>query len=104
MSELLPLFLNLTGRAVVLVGGGRVASGKLRHLLAAGANVTVVAPEIRDEIVTEGARATVSTEGARAYHPSASSGCPEPVEGQASGSRGSVSIRGRVFEPADLDG
>ena len=50
MTELLPLFLNLSGRSVVLVGGGRVAAGKLRQLLAAGASVTVVAPEIRDEI------------------------------------------------------
>ena len=86
MADLLPLFLSLTGRAVVLVGGGRVASGKLRQLLAAGANVTIVAPEIRDEIAA-GARASVPTEGARAF--------------QASGS---VSIRRRAFQPADLDG
>ena len=50
MTELLPLFLNLTGRTVVLVGGGPVATAKLRQLLAAGANVRVVAPEITDEI------------------------------------------------------
>jgi siroheme synthase-like protein len=52
MTELLPLFLNMTGRAVVLVGGGRVAAGKLRQLLAVGARVTVVAPQIADEIRT----------------------------------------------------
>jgi uroporphyrin-III C-methyltransferase/precorrin-2 dehydrogenase/sirohydrochlorin ferrochelatase len=50
MPELLPLFLNLTGRDVVLVGGGPVATAKLRQLLAAGARVRVVAPEITDEI------------------------------------------------------
>jgi siroheme synthase-like protein len=50
MADLLPLFLNLTGRAVVLVGGGRVAASKLQTLLAAGARVSVVAPEISDEI------------------------------------------------------
>lgn len=50
MPDLLPLFLNLTGRAVVLVGGGPVATAKLRQLLAAGARVRVVAPEISDEI------------------------------------------------------
>jgi siroheme synthase-like protein len=50
MSELLPLFLNLTGRTVVLVGGGRVATAKLRQLLAAGACVRVIAPEITDEL------------------------------------------------------
>jgi siroheme synthase-like protein len=50
MSEFLPLFLNLTGRDVLLVGGGRVAAAKLQQLLAAGARVRVVAPEIADAI------------------------------------------------------
>jgi len=45
-----PAFLKLQGRRVVLVGGGPVAAGKLESLLAAGADVTVVAPEIRPEI------------------------------------------------------
>jgi uroporphyrin-III C-methyltransferase / precorrin-2 dehydrogenase / sirohydrochlorin ferrochelatase len=45
-----PTFLRLTGRRVVLVGGGRVAAGKLQSLLAEGAQVTVVAPEIRPEL------------------------------------------------------
>ena len=50
MPDLLPLFLNLTGRVVVLVGGGRVASAKLRQLVATGARVRVVAPEISASI------------------------------------------------------
>src|SRR5436190_3144218 len=50
MSELLPLFLTLTGRRVVLVGGGRVAAAKLRPLLAAGADVLVVSPETTPDI------------------------------------------------------
>src|SRR5262249_59854318 len=50
MPELLPLFLNLTGRSVVLVGGGRVATAKLQQLEAVGAEVTVVAPQISEEI------------------------------------------------------
>ena len=52
MPDLLPLFLNLTGRAVLLVGGGRVATAKLQQLLAAGARVRVVAPEISDAILS----------------------------------------------------
>ena len=36
MAELLPLFLNLTGREVALVGGGRVAAAKLQQLVAVG--------------------------------------------------------------------
>jgi len=45
-----PVFLKLSGRRVLLVGGGRVAAGKLAGLLADGAHVTVVAPEIRPEL------------------------------------------------------
>ena len=53
-----PAFLRLSGRRVVLVGGGKVAAGKLEGLLAAGAQVTVVAPEIAPELE----RADVKTE------------------------------------------
>lgn len=49
-----PAFLKLQSRRVVLVGGGRVAAGKLEALLAAGADVTVVAPEIRPELEKPG--------------------------------------------------
>jgi uroporphyrin-III C-methyltransferase/precorrin-2 dehydrogenase/sirohydrochlorin ferrochelatase len=45
-----PAFLKLAGRKAVLVGGGKVAAAKLGPLLEAGANVTVVAPEIRPEL------------------------------------------------------
>jgi len=50
MPVLLPLFLTLTGRRVVLVGGGRVAAAKLQALLSTGAEVRVIAPEVREEI------------------------------------------------------
>ncbi len=49
MIELLPLFLRVAGRRVVLVGAGAVALGKLRGLLAARAEVVVVAPEALPE-------------------------------------------------------
>jgi uroporphyrin-III C-methyltransferase / precorrin-2 dehydrogenase / sirohydrochlorin ferrochelatase len=49
-----PTFLRLTGRRVVLVGGGRVAAGKLQGVIAEGAKVTVVAPEILPELVQPG--------------------------------------------------
>lgn len=47
---LFPTFLKLEGRRVLLVGGGPVAAGKLRGLLDAGAEVSVVAPAILLEI------------------------------------------------------
>ena len=46
MPDLLPLFLTLEGRPVLLVGGGPVAAAKLRQLLAVGADVHVVAPRV----------------------------------------------------------
>ena len=48
-DPLFPVFLKLTGRRVVLVGGGAVATAKLGALLDAGATVTVVAPQITDQ-------------------------------------------------------
>ena len=47
---LLPLFLNLSGRRVLLVGGGPVAAAKLQQLLAATADVHVVSPDVVEEI------------------------------------------------------
>lgn len=41
-----PAFLLLEGRCALLVGGGPVAASKLSGLLAAGASVTVVAPQV----------------------------------------------------------
>ena len=50
-ASLFPAFLKLTGRRVVVVGGGPVATSKLRGLLDVGAAVTVVAPEVTGDII-----------------------------------------------------
>jgi uroporphyrin-III C-methyltransferase/precorrin-2 dehydrogenase/sirohydrochlorin ferrochelatase len=45
-----PAYLKLAGRPVVVVGGGRVASRRVQRLVAAGADITVVSPEISPEL------------------------------------------------------
>jgi uroporphyrin-III C-methyltransferase/precorrin-2 dehydrogenase/sirohydrochlorin ferrochelatase len=72
---LLPLFLNLAGRRVVLVGGGPVAAAKLHQLLAARASVSVVAPDVS-----------------------------APIEQSAAADPASVTIARRGFTDTDLDG
>lgn len=45
-----PVNLVVEGKPVLVVGGGRVATGKVRRLVASGARVTCVAPEVTDEL------------------------------------------------------
>jgi uroporphyrin-III C-methyltransferase/precorrin-2 dehydrogenase/sirohydrochlorin ferrochelatase len=54
MHQLLPVFLELAGRRVLLVGGGPVAAAKLRQLLQADADVRVVAPEVCEDVARSG--------------------------------------------------
>jgi uroporphyrin-III C-methyltransferase/precorrin-2 dehydrogenase/sirohydrochlorin ferrochelatase len=49
-APLFPLFVDLSGRAVVVVGGGSVARRKVAALLEAGAAVTVGAPALDPEL------------------------------------------------------
>lgn len=46
-----PINLDVQGRKVLVVGGGKIALRKVRSLLAAGATVTVVSPEICRELM-----------------------------------------------------
>ena len=48
-----PLFLDLQGRDVAVVGGGEVALRKVQALLSAGAVVTVVAPELHEALAAQ---------------------------------------------------
>jgi len=48
--SLLPIFVKLRDRLVVVVGGGAIAQGKIEGLLAADARVRVVAPQVTPAI------------------------------------------------------
>jgi precorrin-2 dehydrogenase/sirohydrochlorin ferrochelatase len=45
-----PICLDLTGKSCVVVGGGRVAERKVLGLLSCGAEVSVISPEVTDEL------------------------------------------------------
>jgi precorrin-2 dehydrogenase/sirohydrochlorin ferrochelatase len=47
---LYPIFLDLSGRRCVVVGGGEVANRKARKLLQARAEVVVISPEVGPEL------------------------------------------------------
>ncbi|HWM66697.1 MAG TPA: siroheme synthase CysG [Steroidobacteraceae bacterium] len=48
--DYLPIFLQLQARPVLVVGGGRVAARKVDLLRRTGAQITIVAPELVDEL------------------------------------------------------
>lgn len=60
MTELLPLFLRLEGRRVLVVGGGGVASRKVAELLAARARVHVVALAASEELAARAAAGEIA--------------------------------------------
>jgi len=47
-----PIFLDIEGRAVVIIGGGNVCARKAETMMNYGARVTVVSPEFTEEIET----------------------------------------------------
>ena len=72
--EFLPLFHNLRGSRVLVVGGGEIALRKSRLIFEAGAVIRVVAPEIesqlRDLVVQSGGELIL-----RGYHEDDLDGC-----------------------------
>jgi siroheme synthase-like protein len=61
-----PLFVDLGARPCLVIGGGAIAEGKVRGLLAAEADVTVVSPSLTPSLV-EDARAGRIRHHARPY-------------------------------------
>lgn len=84
---LYPVFLKLDGLPIVVVGGGQVAASKLEGLVAAGARITVVAPQVLPAIR---AHATVIDGGG------------PPRDGSIAAGR--CGVIEREFRASDLDG
>lgn len=49
-TQYYPVFLNISGRRCIVVGGGQVARRKIGTLLEHGANITVISPELCPEL------------------------------------------------------
>lgn len=50
-SAYFPVFLNIRGKKCVVVGGGQVALRKVKALLDAGADVSVISPDLCPELI-----------------------------------------------------
>ena len=71
----IPIFLDVTGRRCVVVGGGEVAARKVESLLAAGAQVTIIAPVISAGSLSAIVDRRLATHVARAYRRGDIAGC-----------------------------
>jgi len=67
VSVFYPVFLDLRGRRAVVIGGGAVAEQKVRGLLAAGAHVTVVSPDMSPGLADVARRGAIELRRRR-YH------------------------------------
>src|ERR1700722_9456558 len=70
----IPIFLDVTGRECVVVGGGEVAARKVESLLEAGARVTVVSPHLSPPLESLAANGSM-THIARDYQRGDIRGC-----------------------------
>jgi precorrin-2 dehydrogenase / sirohydrochlorin ferrochelatase len=70
----IPIFLDVTGRECMVVGGGEVAARKVESLLQAGAKVKVVSPGLSSRLSVVAAGGSVM-HIARNYQPGDMSGC-----------------------------
>jgi precorrin-2 dehydrogenase/sirohydrochlorin ferrochelatase len=59
MKRYYPVMLDVSSRACLIVGGGRVAQRKVETLLEAGALVTVIALEVSDKLMVQDGRGEI---------------------------------------------
>lgn len=57
-----PIFINLQGRKLVVIGGGKIAARRIKTLLRFGGEITVVAPQLCEEITKLNSKVTVVQE------------------------------------------
>src|SRR5207302_7440856 len=67
MTAFYPVFLDLRGRRAVVIGGGAAAEQKVRGLIAAGAHVTLVSPDVTPALTDLGRRGEIELRR-RGYH------------------------------------
>src|SRR5207302_9996960 len=67
MTAFYPVFLDLRGRRAVVIGGDAVAEQKVRGLVAAGAHVTLVSPDVTPALTDLGRRGAIELRR-RGYH------------------------------------
>ncbi|MDH4122224.1 MAG: bifunctional precorrin-2 dehydrogenase/sirohydrochlorin ferrochelatase [Deltaproteobacteria bacterium] len=60
MKDLFPVFVNLSGKTVLLVGGGEVARQKLAALAPTGAHVVLVDPRAGEQVLSWGGEGSLS--------------------------------------------
>src|SRR6266851_1242152 len=71
----IPIFLDVTGRRCVVVGGGEVAARKVESLLASGAQVIVVSPTLAAPALNAAVDRGMVEHIARAYRRGDIAGC-----------------------------
>ncbi|MCQ4314503.1 uroporphyrinogen-III C-methyltransferase [Stutzerimonas zhaodongensis] len=107
--DFLPLFHNLKGREVLVIGGGEIALRKARLLSEAGAVLRVVAPEVEpelSELVQKGGGRTIL----RCYEPNDLAGCvlaiaatdDEPLNAQVSQDARALGMPVNVVDSPEL--
>jgi siroheme synthase-like protein len=69
-----PIFLDMSGRRCVVIGGGPVAERKVKGLLAAGATITVISPKQTEQLAAMAQKGKINLYG-RAYQPGDLDGC-----------------------------